>query len=111
MKQTYLQYVEGLKDVEEITLLPFLVEQGEIPQWVDAMTSQRDKLIDYLQVRDVHCRGFWFPMHTHKPYFLPDAQFPNSTRFAPMAFWLPSSFSITDNDVDRVCSLIRKFFN
>ena len=111
MKQTYLQYKEGLKGIEELTLLPFQLEKGETPQWVDALTQHRDKLVEYLEAHDIFCRRFWLPLHTHKPYRLSDEKFPNSTNLAAKAFWLPSSFSITDAAVDRVCRLIRKFFN
>jgi len=110
MKQTYLQYVEGLRDVEKLTLLPFKTGRGEIPQWVDALTSHRNELIEYLETFNVHCRRFWFPIHTHSPYRLPDDNFTNSTCLASKAFWLPSSFSLTDADVNHVCHLIRKFF-
>ena len=111
MKRNYLKYVEGLKGVEEITLLPFQVEQGETPQWVDALASRRDELVEYLETKEVYCRRFWFPMHTHKPYRMPDENFPNSTRLVAQAFWLPSSFSLTEADVEKVCSLIKEFFN
>jgi perosamine synthetase len=110
MQQTYLQYVEGLKDVDELTLLPFQVEKGEIPQWVDALAQRRDELVEYLQMRNIFCRRFWFPIHTHKPYRLPDSEFPNSTHLSAKAFWLPSSFSLSDADTEHVCNQIRKFF-
>jgi perosamine synthetase len=110
MQQTYLKYAEGLKDLEEITLLPFQIDKGEVPQWVDALTEHRDELVEYLQTCDIFCRRFWFPIHTHKPYRLPDDEFPNSTNLATKAFWLPSSFSLSDADIKKVCNQIRKFF-
>jgi len=110
MKQTYLKYLEGLKEIEELTVLPFQVETGEIPQWVDALSSQKDDLIKYLENRNVHCRKFWFPLHTHKPYYLPDDEFPNSTELVSKAFWLPSSFCLSDADIEQVCVHICNFF-
>ncbi len=110
MKQNYRQYLENLKDIEELTLLPFNVEDGEVPQWVDVLTPRRDELVEFLEARQILCKKFWFPMHTHKPYRMPDENFPKSTRLAAQAFWLPSSFSLTDADVDLVCSHIREFF-
>ncbi|MBT5549457.1 MAG: DegT/DnrJ/EryC1/StrS family aminotransferase [Nitrospina sp.] len=110
MQQNYLMYVEGLKDLEELTLLPFQVDKGEIPQWVDALTPRRDELVEYLQGCDIFCRSFWFPLHAHKPYRLPDDRFPNSTPLSAKAFWLPSSFSLSDADTEHVCNQIRKFF-
>ncbi|HIB43641.1 MAG TPA: DegT/DnrJ/EryC1/StrS family aminotransferase [Nitrospina sp.] len=110
MKQNYLQYLEKLKDIEELTLLPFNVENGEVPQWVDVLTLRRDELIEFLEAREIFCKKFWFPMHTHDPYLMPDENFPNSTRLAAQAFWLPSCFSLTNADVDLVCNYIREFF-
>jgi perosamine synthetase len=110
MKQTYIQYLERLIDIEELTFLPFNVEEGEVPQWVDVLTPRRDELVEFLEAREIFCKKFWFPMHTHKPYLMPDENFPISTRLATQAFWLPSCFSITDAEIDLVCKNIRKFF-
>jgi perosamine synthetase len=110
MKQNYLKYAEGLSDLEELTLLPFQLEMGEIPQWVDALTQRRDELVEYLETCDIFCRRFWFPLHAHKPYRLPDEAFPNSTHLSAKAFWLPSSFFLSDADIEQVCNQIRKFF-
>ena len=110
MKQNYQQYLKRLIDIEELTLPPFKVEEGEVPQWVDVLTPRRDELVKFLEAREIFCKKFWFPMHTHKPYRMPDDNFPNSTRLAAQAFWLPSCFSLTDADVDLVCSHIREFF-
>jgi len=109
MKHNYLQYQDGLKNLTEISLLPFNTANNEIPQWIDALTSKRDELVEYLESHNVHCRKFWFPMHTHKPYRLTDENFFHSTRLSNNAFWLPSSLSLTDSDIDYVCSLIKKF--
>jgi dTDP-4-amino-4,6-dideoxygalactose transaminase len=38
------------------------------------------------------------------------ADFPNSTRLAKDAIWLPSAFQMTDDDVRTVCRLISKFY-
>jgi perosamine synthetase len=110
MKQNYRQYFKKLRDIEELTLPPFNVEEGEVPQWVDALTPKRDELIKFLEEREIYCKKFWYPMHTHMPYRMPDENFPNSTRFAAQAFWLPSCFSLSDADVDLVCNQIHEFF-
>ena len=110
MKQNYVQYLERLKEIKGLTLPPFNVEAGEVPQWVDVLTPRRDELIEFLEAREIFCKKFWFPMHTHSPYRLPDENFPNSTRLAGQAFWLPSCFSMADSDVDLVCNHIHEFF-
>ena len=110
MKQTYLQYVDGLSDLEGLTLFPFQIERGEIPQWVDALSPRRDELVEFLLGKNIICRKFWFPLHTQKPYSLPDNQFPQSTELSSKAFWLPSSFLLSENEVEKVCQNIRTYF-
>tara|TARA_B100000686_G_scaffold197784_2_gene204638 strand:+ start:2095 stop:3207 length:1113 start_codon:yes stop_codon:yes gene_type:complete len=110
MKQTYLQYVDGLNDIEGLTLFPFQVEKGEIPQWVDALSHRRDELVEYLLRKNIICRKFWLPLHTQKPYSLPDNQFPQSTDLSSKAFWLPSSFLLSETEIEKVCQSIRAFF-
>jgi perosamine synthetase len=110
MKLNYLQYLDKLKDIEELIFLPFNIEEGEVPQWVDVLSPRRNELIEYLKKRNIICKKFWFPLHRNKPYLLPDENFPNSTRLSANAFWLPSCFSITDAELDLVCKHIREFF-
>jgi perosamine synthetase len=110
MKETYLQYVDGLKGLEELTLFPFKVEKGEVPQWIDALSPKRDELVEYLLKQNIICRKFWFPIHTHKPYSLPDGHFPQSTALSLKAFWLPSSFLLAESEIEQVCQHIRSFF-
>lgn len=109
-KKIYLNYVKNLRGVKGISLLPFDIEGGAVPQWTDAIVERRDSLDGYLKSNRIDCRRFWFPLHTQAPYKLPDSRFPNSTRLSPKAIWLPSAFTMSDSDVGLVCSYIRKFF-
>jgi len=110
IKNTYRQYQESLKGLEELTLLHFEIEKGEVPQWIDALSPRRDELVEYLLEQNIICRKFWFPLHTHKPYSLPDRQFPQSTESSSKAFWLPSSFLLSEAEIEQVCQKIHSFF-
>lgn len=110
MKEIYMRYIKGLEGVEGISLLRFDIRGGEVPQWTDAVTEQRDSLDAYLRSRGIECRRYWFPVHTQMPYKLPDRGFPNSTRFSPKALWLPSAFTMSNSDIDIVCGHIKRFF-
>lgn len=107
--RTYRLYAEHLAEVKGIGLPGFRLDAGEIPQWTDALVERRDELDRHLQARGVHCRRFWFPIHTQAPYRLPDDSFPNSTRVIPHALWLPSAFTLSDEDVLTVCRYVREF--
>lgn len=109
MKEIHQHYVEGLRGVKGILALPFCAGEGEIPQWTDVLVEDRDRLYQHLCARGIHGRRFWHPLHTQAPYRAPDEQFPNSTKLSARALWLPSAFTLTDDDVLAVCREIRQF--
>jgi len=108
-KRNYKLYAEKLKDLDGISLFHFDLEGGEVPQWTDAIVEDRDSLDRHLQSKGIDCRRFWFPVHTQKPYKQPDDKFPNSTMIAPKSIWLPSAFTLSDLDIETVCSEIKNF--
>jgi perosamine synthetase len=109
LRRTFRLYAAALAGLPGISLPGFDIDGGEMPQWVDALVEDRDALDRHLRSRGAHCRRFWFPIHTQAPYRQPDDRFPNSTRVVPHALWLPSAFSLTDGDVQRVCEEIAGF--
>ncbi len=102
-------YGEQLAGLDGISLFPFDLAGGEVPQWTDARVEHRDELDQQLAEQGIHCRRFWFPLHTQAPYRRSDEAFPNSLRASRSALWLPSSFTLTRDDVTRVCSRIAEF--
>jgi perosamine synthetase len=106
----YREYRRGLEGLDQVRLLPFDVDHGESPQWVDALVENRDGLVAHLRRFDIDCRPFWFPIHTQAPYRRADAGFPNTVRVSPRALWLPSTPSSSDDDVGTVCRRIREFY-
>lgn len=111
MRDIYRWYAVGLAAVPAIRVLPFDVDHGETPQWVDAIAEDRDTLIAHLLRYDMHCRPFWFPIHTQRPYAKVDAEYPVSSRLMPSAVWLPSALQLTEADVRLVCEQIRRFYS
>jgi len=110
LKRVYRLYRDGLDDVAQVRVLPFNVDGGESPQWIDAIVERRDALVGHLLALNIHCRPFWFPVHTQAPYLRSDAAFPESSRWMPRAVWLPSALSLSDDDVQIVCQQIRDFY-
>jgi perosamine synthetase len=109
MREIYKGYAEGLKGLNGVFLPGFDVDSGESPQWTDAIVDHRDELDSYLASQGAHCRRFWHPIHTQAPYRKPDDQFPNSSSIAPRALWLPSAFTLSNEDVMAVCRCIGQF--
>jgi perosamine synthetase len=110
IRRSYQIYRDELAKTKAIRILPFKIDKGEQPQWIDALAERRDELHNFLAENGAGCRRFWFPLHTQKPYLQSDSAFPNSTRLGRQAIWLPSAFQMTDDDVRHVSRLIAKFY-
>ena len=110
LRNIYRAYRAALAGIEPVHLLPFDVDGGETPQWIDALVDDRDRLVEHLKTAGIDCRPFWFPIHTQQPYRQPDQAFPHAIQVASRALWLPSAFSMTDDDVGTVCQRIREFY-
>jgi perosamine synthetase len=110
MRSIYRGYSECLSGIKDISILPFDIEGGEVPQWSDALFERRDELCGHLAARGIFCRRFWHPLHTQAPYRMSDDKFPNSMKQIPHAMWLPSAFTLSDAEVKSVSDEIRNFF-
>ena len=109
MRSIYRGYAEGLRGVKGISVLPFCIEGGEVPQWTDVLADRCGELYDHLAAKGIRGRRFWHPLHTQTPYRTPSNEFPNSVRQIPRAMWLPSGFTLLDAEVRTVCDEIREF--
>ncbi len=109
MRRIRQMYAANLAGIPGFELLPFRLDEGEMPQWTDAILEKRNELDAFLLSRDIHCRRFWFPIHSQAPYRTADELFPVSTALSPRAIWLPSAFTLSDEDVNRVCECIGEF--
>ena len=108
-KRNYELYAERLKNLPGITLPGFDLQGGEIPLWTDALVDRRDELDDYLAARGMGCRRLWRPLHTQNAYRTPAHALQNSVAASRHGLWLPSAFTLSDEDVAAVCESIREF--
>lgn len=111
MRRNYDLYRKHLKDVKEVLIFDFKIQEGELPQWTDALVEKRDALVTFLKKYNVDCRRFWYPIHTQAYYKRSNNLFPISSMLSPKAVWLPSAFTMNDSDVKHVCTLIKRFFS
>jgi len=109
MKRNYELYIEQLGTMPELRIYP-VTSATEIPQWTDIELEKRDELEAYLREKGIDCRKYWLPLHKQRAYQLPDQAFPNATRLSPRSLWLPSAFTLTDEDIVTVSEEIREFF-
>jgi len=111
-KQRYIQefYREKLGSLSDFTLLPFDISNGEVPLWTDAIASDRNELVAYLEGKKIYTRRFWHPIHTNSYYLSDTKRFPISSELAYKAMWLPSAYQLTDEQLNYVSNEIIKFY-
>ncbi|MEE3044156.1 MAG: DegT/DnrJ/EryC1/StrS family aminotransferase [Pseudomonadota bacterium] len=100
-------YREELSDIEGVILPPVNDADGEVLQWTDILLEDRSKVKYALDKEGIGCRAFWFPISSQKPYANVDLEFPNSAYVSERGLWLPSSFSLSRDDVSYTCAHIR----
>lgn len=109
MKGIYSAYRECLSGLEEVRFLPMKTEEGASPWFVDIFVDQPRELGRYLSTRGIQTRPFYPPIHTQGVY-RQQRSYPNATRFSTTGLWLPSSLSLTDEDIERVVSAVHEFY-
>ncbi len=100
----YCAALDGLPGVE---VPDFTSEPGEVRQWTDVLLDDRDGVRGVLEQRGIGVRAFWFPIHSQAPYLSDDDGFTNACSISRRGLWLPSNFSITEDDVAQVAAAIR----
>jgi len=102
-------YLEGLKDCQNIRVIPVNVEQGEIPLYVEALTQHRSSLMEYLSKRGIETRPF-YPNLSDASYF--EKTKSNSVRsdvFSKGGIYLPSGPTQLTDDLLTVVEAIREW--
>lgn len=104
--EIYARYEAELFDVVEM-----IPHQGT-PWFVDVYTDRRDELQEHLKKNGIGTRALYPALHTQKIFaeWNPsDAAFPTATAWSKKGLWLPSSFSLTDEEIRKICNHIREF--
>ena len=109
LKNNYLLYKKNIKQNNNFRLFNFDLEKGEVPLWVDAFCTKRNKLFKFLESKHVHCRYFWQPINTCSPYKKSFKGLQNSKDLQKKLIWLPSSLKMKKKDILKVCKLINYF--
>lgn len=111
-KALFKKYAESLSGIDAIEFIQ--TDLQEINPWmIDILLktkSLKNNLIEYLIKRGIETRIFYPPIHRLPPYKDLDTKFPVSSYVSDRGLWLPSSVSITDEQIERVCIAIKSFF-
>ncbi len=101
-------YQELLGDCPGIVLPAVDHNGGEITQWTDALLDRADDVERALTAEKIGSRRFWLPIHRQDSYKLADDGFEASIDASARGLWLPSHFSLTEEEAERAASVVRR---
>lgn len=102
-------YEELLMDVPGVSFVKTDYEQVA-PWFFDILLPDRktrDSVRKDLGKAQIGTRPFYLPCHQEKPYADTPRSFAVSDSISDRGLWLPSSSFLTDEDIRRVCSLLK----
>jgi len=79
-----------------------------VPWFIEIFTDKRDELKAYLLENDIKTRTIYQPIYSQGDYKL-DLNLPNSEEFSRTGLWLPSSLTLTDEEIIIICQKIKEF--
>lgn len=103
-------YCEQLADVPGVTL-PAEMPWAKNVYWMVSVVvdpTLREPLRDFLKDNGVETRPFFYPAHT-LPMYETGEKFPVAERLGAGGINLPSFPELTDEEIDTVCGLIRRY--
>jgi len=108
-------YHDGLSELEDLMLPPSPdsdPDHFDIYQNYELESGRRDKLRNYLAENGVKTIIQWAgtPVHQFKNLGLPLYHLPTTEKFFERCFLLPMNTSLTNSEIDYICTTIRKFY-
>lgn len=102
-------YEELLKNIPGTELIPTNYEDTA-PWFFDILCERREALQEYLKENNIGSRPFYPPLHAEPAYGYMDLYFTVTEEIANKGLWLPSSITVTDDQIKYICEKIRMFY-
>lgn len=117
--EIYTTYFNRLSKIKGITFFSPNKNANYIPFRVSILTSKSKDLSDFMAANEIEVRTFFYPLH-NQPCFdylkkdnndlFDDVLFKNSVYGYENGVCLPSFVSVTDEQLNHVCSIVEEFF-
>ena len=112
-RKMFKKYYDLLSEINQINFVYTNLEKTT-PWMVEILLQSktvRNKLIKHLEKRNIGTRIFYPPIHRLNPYKQSDLKYKTTSDIADRGLWLPSSVTLTNNDIQIICNIIKKFFD
>ena len=111
----YNSYKRGLSSLsDKFSLIEVSIQSGELPIYNEFQCSHRQELLDFLAHHGVNSRPF-YPSISQASYLPSESTgnrtFLNSINLSRKGIYLPSGTNLPIESVDKVISLIHRFFS
>lgn len=109
-RDLFAAYRDRLDSLDGVEIPPIDLDQ-QTPWSVDVLVAdgRRDALQTHLAEAGVDTRPFYPAIHTQAHYDGDSADYPVSRRLEAKGLWLPSSLTLSDADLQRICDEIEAF--
>ena len=109
-REIFKQYESNLSKMDEIIFMPE-IQKGHGNRWLTTLTLSKTnplKIIEALAKENIESRPVWKPMHL-QPLFRKASVLEDGTskRLYERGICLPSGSSMSEEDINRVCSIIK----
>lgn len=109
--KNYLLYLKKLEYLNELKIIPVNISEGEIPQYVEILSSRRNSLYNYMKKNLVDCRIFYPNLSkAHLNKSIKKNVYKNSDNFENHGLYLPSGPDLDLKSIKKVTTYIEKFF-
>ena len=107
MGRLYWKLLSGVDGVELVD-----TNFDETPPWFfDIICQRRGELVEYLREHGVGTRLSYPPLHSEPVYGYTDQHYPVTEAVANNILWLPSTITLTDEQITYVCQCIKDFYS
>ena len=107
IREIYNLYYLNLKNIVEIKKP---LNKEWIPWFVDILIDNRDELINFLKKHKISTRPTYGEINKTKMYYNNNI-FKNSHIISSKGLFLPSYITLTNDDIEYICKLIKLYYN
>jgi perosamine synthetase len=110
LQTVYATYGSAIAEMDDplLRLIPVDVSGGEVPLYIEALCSERDELVGFLNAQGIQARPFPPSLHTSE-YLGNTGDFPRSRVFADQGMYLPCGPEQPLENVERVISALIRY--
>ena len=105
--QVYSMYCEGLKGLENTSVLPVDIENGQVPLLIDLLSSDRESQTSYLNSKGIVTCNYHKSL-TDSPNIIDNKSLPNSLFFSSTVFHPPCGPDQDLSVVERTIDLLKQ---